>query len=71
MGWFVFAEVWKDNIKLLFSKGAQLKDSSGLFNARLKSKDIRVIEFREGDSVNETALGELVLEAVKLNEGNK
>lgn len=66
-----FAEIWKDNIKLLFPKGAQLKDSKKLFNARLKSKDIRAIEFREGGSVDEAALGELVLEAVRLNEAKK
>lgn len=68
-GMVCFAEVWKDNIKLLFPKGALLKDTNKLFNARLKSKDIRAIEFREGDSVNGAALGELVLEAVKLNAG--
>ena len=63
-----FAEVWKDNIKLLFPKGAQIKDSKKLFNARLKSKDIRAIEFRDGDGVDGVGLRELVLEAVKLNE---
>lgn len=61
------AETWKDNIKLIFVKGAQMKDPKKLFNARLKSKTDRAIEFREGDTVNETALKALVIEAVQLN----
>lgn len=68
-GIICFAEIWKDNVKLLFPKGAQLKTGANkLFNVRLKSKDIRAIEFREGDKIDETALEELVLEAVKINE---
>lgn len=66
-GILCFAETWKDNVKLLFPKGAQLKDPAGIFNARLQSKDIRAIEFREGDSVNSAALKELVREALRLN----
>jgi len=62
-----FAETWKDNIKLLFPKGAQLKDPDNLFNARLQSKDIRAIEFKEGDVVNAKALQTLIQEAIKLN----
>lgn len=63
-----FAEIWKDNVKLLFPKGAQLKSGTKLFNARLKGNTVRAIEFHEGDNVNESALSELVHEAVKLNE---
>lgn len=62
-----FAETWKDNIKLIFFKGARLDDPRGLFNSRLKSKDIRAIEFKQGDKVDEVGLHELVKEAVKLN----
>lgn len=63
-----FAEIWKDNVKLLFPKGAQLKDPKKLFNARLQSKDIRAIEFKEGDNIDRKSLRELILEAVKFNK---
>ncbi len=67
-GIICFAEIWKDNVKLLFPKGALLKDPKSLFNARLQSKDIRAIEYREGDDVDESGLTELVTEAAKLND---
>ncbi len=67
-GILCFAEIWKDNVKILFTKGEHLKDPKNLFNARLKSKDIRAIEFREGDRVDEVGLRALVLEAVRFNE---
>lgn len=63
-----FAEIWKDNVKLLFAKGAHLQDSNKLFNARLESTDIRAIEYREGDKVDRSDLTVLVHEAVKLNQ---
>lgn len=61
------AETFKNDIKLVFFKGAQLQDPDKLFNARLKSKTDRAIMFQEGDNVNESALKELVIEAVQLN----
>ncbi len=63
-----FAETWKDNIKLLFAKGAQLQDPHGLFNARLKSKDLRAIELHEGSTIDVSALTALVQEAVQFNQ---
>ena len=66
-GILCFAETWKDNIKLLFPKGAKLNDPNNLFNARLQSKDIRAIEFKEGDTVDSAKLASLVLAAVQLN----
>lgn len=66
-GILCFAETWKDNIKLIFSKGAQMESLQRHFNARLKSSAIRAIEFHEGDAVNETAIKALVQEAVRLN----
>lgn len=66
-GILCFAEIWKDNIKLLFPKGAQLKDLDKAFNARLLSKDIRAIEYREGQSVDSSALVGLIHEAVQFN----
>lgn len=67
-GIICFAEIWKDNVKLLFPKGAQLKDPSKLFNARLKSASNRAMELHEGDMINEDALQALVTEAITLNE---
>lgn len=63
-----FAEFWKDNVKLLFPKGAELKDPHNLFNARLKSKTTRAIELKEGARVDESALADLVSEAAELNK---
>jgi hypothetical protein len=65
-----FAETWKDNVKLIFPKGSQMTDPKKLFNARLKSATVRAIEFREGDSLNQAALRELVIEAVAINASN-
>lgn len=66
-GIICIAETWKDNIKLVFFKGAKMKNTRRLFNARLKSSTDRAIEFCEGDSVNQPALMELVREAMDLN----
>lgn len=66
-GILCIAETWKDNVKLIFFKGAQMTDPKNLFNARLKSATDRAIEFHEGDTVEETAIKELILEAVELN----
>lgn len=64
------AETFKNDIKLVFFKGALLEDPHKLFNARLKSRTDRAIEFREGDTINETALRELVIEAIGQNKTN-
>ncbi len=63
-GILCFAEIWKDNVKLLFPHGAQLNDPTGLFNARLQSKDIRAIEFKDGAALDESGLRNLVREAI-------
>jgi hypothetical protein len=61
-------ETFKDNVKLVFSKGARLKDRTGLFNARLDASSDRAIEFRDGFTIDAPGLKELVLEAVRLNQ---
>lgn len=66
-GILCIAEIFKNDLKLVFFKGAQMKDVNKLFNARLKSSKDRAIEFREGDIVDKPALKELVVEAVALN----
>jgi hypothetical protein len=59
---------FKDHIKLNFFKGASLKDSHGLFNAGLDAKATRGIDFHEGDKIDESALKDLVREAVAYNK---
>ena len=59
--------VFKDHVKLNFFKGASLKDPKRLFNAGLDAKATRAIDFSEGDEIDESALKELVREAVALN----
>lgn len=68
-----FIETFKNDSKLVFFKGSSLNDSAGLFNARLQSKDVRAIEFHEGDSIDKSFvadLTELVVQAVGLNASN-
>ena len=67
-GILCLAEVWKNDVKLIFTKGAQLDDPLNLFNARLKSSTDRAIELREGDTVNAEALEQLLDQAISLNK---
>jgi hypothetical protein len=60
-------ETYKQVVKLTFFKGASLKDPSGLFNSSLEGKVRRAIDIREDDEIDESALKELVREAVALN----
>ena len=60
-------EMLKNSVRLTFPKGAQLKDPKRLFNARLDSKSVRAIDFREGGTLSEADLKALVLGAVRLN----
>src|SRR5258707_15456007 len=62
-------EALKNAVRLTFPKGAQLKDSKGLFNTRLDSKTVRAIDFHEGDAINASALKALILEGARLNRG--
>jgi hypothetical protein len=54
-------------VKLNFFKGASLKDPKGLFNAGLDAKATRAIDFKEGDSIDESALKDLIHTAVAYN----
>jgi hypothetical protein len=60
-------ETYKNAVKMTFSKGAALKDPSGLFNSSLDGNTRRAIDIREGDQVDEAALKELIRAAVALN----
>jgi hypothetical protein len=61
------AGVFKDHVKLNFFKGASLIDAQGLFNAGLDAKATRAIDFSAGDSVDESALKDLIRAAVAYN----
>lgn len=62
-------ETYKDVVKLTFFKGASLNDPAGLFNSSLEGKVRRAIDIREGDTINKSALKELIRQAVALNQG--
>src|SRR5260370_30398130 len=57
----------KDKVKLTFSHGASLPDPDKLFNADLKGNTWRAIDLFEGDKVNESALKNLVRDAIAYN----
>ena len=60
-------ETYKNVVKLTFAKGASLDDPSGLFNSSLEGNVRRAIDIHEGETVDETALKDLIREAVALN----
>jgi hypothetical protein len=67
----VASGIFKDHVKLNFFKGASLKDPKKLFNAGLEAKATRAIDISEGDKIDESALKELIREAVALNSAKK
>jgi hypothetical protein len=60
-------ETYKAAVKLTFANGAILPDPGKLFNASLEGNMRRAIDIREGDTIDEKALQDLVREAVDLN----
>jgi hypothetical protein len=64
-------ETYKSVVKMTFAKGATLKDPSGLFNSSLDGNVRRAIDVREGETVNEAALKDLIRAAVALNSESK
>ena len=60
-------ESYKNVVKLTFFKGAALNDPSGLFNSSLDGKVRRAIDIKENDKIDESALKNLICEAVALN----
>jgi hypothetical protein len=61
------AGAFKDHVKLNFFNGASLRDAKGMFNAGLDAKNTRAIDFREGDSIDASALNDLIRAAVAHN----
>jgi hypothetical protein len=64
-------ETYKNYVKMTFAKGAELKDPARLFNSGLGGNVRRAIDIREGDTINETALKNLICAAVALNVKGK
>jgi hypothetical protein len=64
-------ESYKNVVKLTFFKGAALNDPSGLFNSSLDGKVRRAIDINENDEINQSALKNLIREAVALNLKSK
>lgn len=64
-------ETYKNGVKMTFAKGAELKDPSRLFNSSLEGNVRRAIDIHEGDTVDETALKDLIRAAVALNVKDK
>jgi hypothetical protein len=60
-------ETHKNAVKLTFAKGAALPDPSGLFNSSLEGNVRRAIDIREGESIDEAALKNLIRAAAALN----
>ena len=66
-GIICLGDTFKNAVRLTFPKGAQMKDPKKLFNTRLESNTVRAIDFHKDDTVDETALKALILDAVGLN----
>ena len=60
-------ETYKSVVKMTFSRGAALRDPSGLFNSSLDGNVRRAIDIHEGDTINAAALKDLIRAAVALN----
>src|SRR5450432_3667017 len=60
---------FKKTVKMNFFQGASLADLHKLFNSGLDAKKTRAIDFHEGDTINETALQDLIRTALTHNIG--
>ena len=68
-GVFAVARVLKDKVRLTFPHGANLPDPGKLLTATSSGNDMRAIDLREGDVVEDPALEALVREAVAYSGG--
>src|ERR1700738_4511522 len=64
-GILCIGEALKNAVRLIFPKGAHVKDPKQLFNTRLDSNSVRAIDFQEGETINEAGLKALILNAVR------
>ena len=61
------ANILKERVRLTWNAGTSLPDPQELFNARLDSNTARAIDIYEGDTVNESALKDLIRAGVERN----
>ena len=61
------ADTLKMAVRLTFTKGAQIDDPKGLFNARLDSRTMRAIDVHEGGKIDKVGLKAIIRDAVRLN----
>jgi hypothetical protein len=66
-GILCICNAFKEMVKVTFINGAQLEDVDGVFNAELGGNKWRAIKIFQGDNVNASGLGKLVLAAVAFN----
>lgn len=66
-GILCIGEALKSAVRLTFPKGAHMRDPERLFNTRLDSKTVRAIDFYESETIDDAAVKELILEAVRVN----
>jgi hypothetical protein len=70
-GLICVAGAFKGHVKLTFPTGASLKDPKRLFNASLKGKAWRAIDFHQGDRIDVAGIKALVRNAAALNAATK
>jgi hypothetical protein len=61
----------KGKVKLTFMYGARLADPQKLFNAGFEGNERRAIDFFEGDTINGSALKDLIRAAIVYNQAKK
>lgn len=61
---------FKDHVKVNFFKGAHLADPDHLFNAGLEAKESRSIDLKQGETIAQRPLQDLVRAAVAYNKGS-
>lgn len=70
-GNMVVGNAHKEKVKLTFSHGASLPDPGKLFNNGFGGKVWRTIDMFEGDTIDESALKQLIRSAVEHNQNKK
>src|ERR1700743_1082104 len=64
-------ETYKNVVKMTYAKGAALEDPLRLFNSSLDGNVRRAIDIHEGESIDRTALTDLIRAAAALNLAGK
>ena len=65
------ANVFKDTVKVVFARGAELADPDGIFNSELSGNAWRGITFSEKDKISERSFKGMIRSAVELNNARK